>query len=102
MALKRYRFAVYLAGDDVDGDGQAVEVTHSDLMRAELEGPRHGFTGQGDQPINYATLWIWCAMSRTHETDMKFRDWSRDVLIGFDRIAEEDVPPTTPDPSGSL
>lgn len=79
MPLNLTRYTVALAHDGLDlekaleageGDGydvHTVTVLHADQLVAEQAAPRYGVGGlYGDDPrkMTWATLWVWCALTR--------------------------------------
>lgn len=98
MALKKQLYRVWLTGDDVDGDGRQVEVTHGDMLRGELEAKKHGLSANpGDNPMHAATLWVWASLVRTGDTSEKFRDFCNAQLLGFNE--DKEAPDAESDPT---
>lgn len=110
MPLQRYRYTVALEDHT---DPLEVEVTHGDLLRAELEAGRQGIpVDPRKAPQQTTTLWVWAALVRTKVVDLDYRtfrdgDPAKDIppaLIGFEQARDStgepaavDVPPTSPD-----
>jgi hypothetical protein len=108
MPLQRFKYRVLLDGTDEPLD---VEVTHGDLLRAELEADRQNLpVDPRKAPQQTTTLWVWAALVRTKVIDLPyrtFRDGDADTppaLVGFEQLRDStgepaavDVPPTSPE-----
>ena len=86
-----------------------VVVRNADQLRAELEGSKLGLGGRGMSaaPLNYTTLWLWAAMTRTGAWVGTFQEFKAQ-LVAFqpldpdgDKLTEggevPEVDPTNPD-----
>lgn len=122
MPLHRYRYTVDLLVGGQESTHE-VEVRHGDLLRAELEAGRQNLPVDPRLiPQQTTTLWVWCALLRTHVIDVDYRTF-RDgdatldppvppVLLNVAQVRDDqgdpvadEVPPTSPDsdsPSLSL
>lgn len=107
MPLQRYRYRVEIA-DPTHPDGTTidVEVTHADLLRAELEANKHGLPVDPRKiPMQTTTLWVWASLVRTRVIDVDYRTF-RDgnpqleqppTLIGLEQIKGDDGTAATVD-----
>lgn len=95
--LPRTTYRLELEGRD---DNPVVTPILADILRAELEGPRHGITNPAMQAVHTTVLWLWAACVRTGEYDGKFLDFKAS-LTNFDVLKTTEaevqgVPPTLP------
>lgn len=97
--------------DDPDVSVVRVEVTHGDLLRAELEADKQKLPVDPRRaPQQTTTLWLWASLVRSKVIDVDYRTF-RDgvngtgpVLIGIEQVrdpatgqpATVEVPPTGP------
>lgn len=90
-------------GEDTPLDPIVYEVTVilADLLRGELEGPRHGITDLSKQPMHGTVLWLWSASVRCGHYAGGFQEFKA-ACLGFEvvnRPATDEVravPPTLP------
>lgn len=92
---------------ELEGRDDTPEVTPilADVLRAELEGPRHGITSPTTQSVHTTVLWLWSASVRLGYFDGDFRAFKTE-LTNFEVVkatgAEvQAVPPTLPAESRS-
>jgi len=76
-----------------------VEVILADLLRAELEGPKHGITNPQTQSLHTTVLWLWSASLRSGNYEAGFREF-KTACTNFEVVkaagAEvRGVPPTS-------
>lgn len=90
---------------ELDGRDDTPEVTPilADILRGELEGPRHGITSPATQSVHTTVLWLWSAAVRGGYFDGDFRRFKTE-LLNFEVVkatgAEvQAVPPTMPSES---
>lgn len=99
--LPRTTYRLELEGRD---DNPVVTPILADVLRAELEGPRHGITNPAAQAVHTTVLWIWSACLRAGEYDGKFPEFKA-ALLNFevvrDAVEVQGVPPTSPAESRS-
>jgi hypothetical protein len=74
-----------------------------DLLRAELEGPKHGLTDPKSQSIHFTVLWLWAASARTGHFESDFRTF-KTICTNFEVVAAagaevQGVPPTDAAPN---
>jgi hypothetical protein len=87
MPLERFRYRVSLR-EGGQLEELEVEVTHGDLLRAELEADKqHLPVDPRRAPQQTTTLWVWAALVRTKRLDVDYRTF-RDGFDGSDPILE--------------
>lgn len=95
--LPRTTYRLELDGRD---DNPVVTPILADILKGELEGPRHGITDPKTQSVHTTVLWLWSACLRTGEFAGKFPEFKA-ALLNFEVIKATDqevqaVPPTSP------
>lgn len=109
MPLQRFKYRVQLAEPFIQDSPFEVEITHADLLRAELEAGKQGLpVDPRKAPQQTTTLWVWAALVRTGVIDRNyrsFRDGDGDgepCLVGFEQVTDPagqhaavDVDPTS-------
>lgn len=96
-----YRYELEGVDETTALTSELFEVTPilADLLRAELEGPKHGILDPKRQAIHLTVLWLWSAGLRNGQHELDFRTF-RDRCLNFEVVAETDgtevqgVPPT--------
>jgi hypothetical protein len=77
-----------------------VPILHADQVVAEQSGPRYGLgTDLRAAPMQYTTLWVWCALRRRGLEVVDFPLWKQRVIALDQDDADQDgdpVDPTTP------
>lgn len=91
--------------EELEERGEVVVVEWADQLRGELEGAKHGITTE--YPLNLATVWVWCALTRTGRVTLRYPEWKASVLVGLEKVGEDeggdvDVDPTMADLSASV
>lgn len=81
--------------------GEVFEVTPilADLLRAELEGPRHGIKDPSSHAIHTTVLWLWSAGLRAGQHELDFQTFKA-AVVNFEPVKEgelevQGVPPTS-------
>jgi hypothetical protein len=74
-----------------------VRVLHGDMLRAELEGPKHGIVDMEATPMHFTTLWIWASLVRTHVIEDGFKEF-KPRLLQLDEVADEPDDANDPEP----
>jgi hypothetical protein len=100
--LKRTTYRVELETTD-PAEPLIFEVTPilADILRAELEGPRHGINDPVRQSVHTTVLWLWSAAVRTGEFAGNFQTFKA-ACTNFEVVKATDaevqgVPPTVAD-----
>lgn len=95
--LNRTTYRLELEGRD---DNPEVTPILADILRGELEGPRHGITDPQKFSIHTTVLWLWSACLRDKLFEGGFQEF-KTALLNFEPVRSNDlevcgVPPTLP------
>lgn len=100
--LKRsqYHVLVEQAGEDVE---HTVTVIHGDQIRGEQQARARKLPPLNDAPIEHASLWVWCAMTRLQLTTLAYSEWV-DTVIELETVKDAAGNPelVTADPTPAL
>jgi hypothetical protein len=87
---------------ELEGRDDTPEVTPilADILRGELEGPKHGITDPQRYSIHTTVLWLWSACLRDKLFDGGFQEFKA-ALLNFEPVKPagvevQGVPPTSP------
>lgn len=87
---------------ELEGRDDIPEVTPilADILRGELEGPRHGITDPQKHSVHTTVLWCWSAALRAGVFEGDFPTFKA-ALVNFDIVKATEaevqgVPPTSP------
>lgn len=104
MPIQKTKFTVQYLSTDDEVVEEVVEILNGDQLRAELEAGKLNLPSMDKAPMNYTTLWVWCALTRTKKYAKTSANFLRTDCLGLDAEGDpEDVDPTQPaEPTPSL